>query len=229
MKGFFPFRAILSLVLIGLALLSFQRVPVETQAFGLSLSEEGAQMRHLQGQGDPHSLPWSVRGRTDLMLACLRAQNAPTLGLFPRSWRLPLHEKCRGFASDLREGWPSFSLAHLVHVQASSALGEVTDLPAALDQARMFAPYEGWQAGWRVTIAMRAGTPEPFAENDGFLDDIAMLAGGGHVNGTLIGLYRTRQNWRQLIVSGVERAPLLDQRNFLSQVKAANAVRQAGE
>ncbi|WP_300518021.1 hypothetical protein [Aliiroseovarius sp.] len=221
-------RWIVTVLLLALSGFSFLQLPVEMQAFALSLQKVDTKTYHLQGGDMPRELPRSVRGRTDVMLACLEAQNTDMLRLFPSTWTAGLNRNCLDFASQTVKEWPGFAPARLVQLQSEAQLSAVPILPEALSLPRRLAPQEGWQAEWRLALAVRLGTPGDFARDPGLAADLALLTRGLPSRDGIVSYYQKYPAWREVILAGVERAPEAAQKRFLHAIRLRTKAARPG-
>ena len=219
--GIHPIRLALLLSLLFAAATAFARIESEIHAVVISNSAPRLQLENLQSQTKPRALPWSVRGRAGLLNACMRGQVQGALALYPSAWQDQLYHRCGDYAATIQQQWPTYSLAHYVRLQSRIGRGEPLDLPTEIEKTRRLAPSESWLAGWRLLMAMNAGTPALFGDDGGMQNDIVILAQASFHFDTLLRLYNAYPEWREVVISGVLQAPEVDQRNFLTAVKAS--------
>ena len=211
-------RYSMALVLCGLAGVALSRVPAELWAFGMQLQGPVQAAQALQ-EAPARSHPWSERGQSYVLKACLEAQVDRSLTLYPTSYRADLSQSCRDVAQQVVQRSPSYGLGHLALAQAFGNLGQDDAFAAALTRAQALAPFEGWMASWRVLTLMRAGPPPDAAARHLARQDVDVMRRGVRQLPLLAGYYHRFPEWRPEIAAALQDAPQQIQDRFFGMVR----------
>ncbi|KAJ55700.1 hypothetical protein ACMU_13515 [Actibacterium mucosum KCTC 23349] len=207
-------------ILMLLSLLAFSRVPPELNAFGMQLLPPRVAAREMQTDMNTENLPWSERGKSYLLKACLEASGQQSLALFPAAYRVNLAENCRNLATRFAERSPSYGLAKLVAAQSEGEIGDTAAFVQLMRESQERTRFEGWQAAWRVRTSVRYGAPE---DVPGLAEVIAAdfrVMNLSRDHRTLLAKdYRRFPEWREAISMAMLETPEDMQRRFLSAVR----------
>ena len=152
------------------------------------------------------------RFRRAEMDLCLRSATDPTALVFPPAAIRALASACEGRAAAILADAPTHAAALAV-----TALSQGSQL---LGQSWAFAPFEGWLAAQRFSLAHnRFPSADGTVVYQGIVDDAALLVSLGQVDEVALA-YVEAAGFRKAFGLKLPNLPASDQRRFLAAVEA---------
>lgn len=203
--------------LLGLGLLALA-APNAAREYAAFDAARQPELRILQiGQTPLPVFPRSRHGREILLKRCLADMAALSFPFYPPALREEIRAGCAAMAAQTLAKSPGAALAHLVRAEEFLQQGALDKAFLARDLSRENSPREGWLAGHRLRLALRAGS----GPDTGMAADLSALLSGPNGARSLAILFDAHPEWQSWFTGQIESMMPEKQQLFLTALRRA--------